>query len=201
MLKRSPNSDKKIETLLSNFHCKKNKDVERFLINNAIRFEKADKCRTYLIVPSDKPIKSDGTLKILGYVSIAKKTMQFPQQFSNSKRKRFDGIDKKAEEVNTFLIGQLGKNDDFKNTNEEIKGNLLLKYALNLIFKCYEIIGGRTVLVECSDCEKVTNFYKENGFEFVNRDKKTGLLQFILNLDNSNFKQEGIIIELDNILS
>lgn len=46
----SVKNENEIMDILSSFHCSKNFDVESFLRTKSIRFEKADKSRTYLII-------------------------------------------------------------------------------------------------------------------------------------------------------
>lgn len=53
-----------------------------------------------------------------------------------------------------------------------------------IILKCYKLIGGRNLLVECEDNEKLKDFYTENKFEFLKKDEETKLLQYILTMRN-----------------
>lgn len=62
------------------------------------------------------------------------------------------------------MIGQLGKNDVFK---DNIDGHEIIEYALSIISKSFQYVGGRIILVECNDNDKIVSFYKKNGFIFL----------------------------------
>ncbi|MBO0562597.1 acetyltransferase [Clostridium botulinum] len=187
-----------INNLLSDFDCKNNKDVSRFLKEKSIRFEQADKSRTYLIVPEENPLNSNGAFNILGYFTLAEKKITLPKNISKSKIQKYDGMDKKASEVNCYLIGQLGKNDKYKN---DIVGKEILDYAINIIKKCREFIGGRLVLVECEKKKKLINFYNDNKFEYLTKDENTDLLQFVLPLNNTEFIKNQNVEKILNIVN
>jgi len=180
---------------LSRFNCEKNNDVAKFLKEKSLRFERADKSRTYLVISEENILNEDGTLKILAYFTVAKKVITLPTITSKNKRKKYDGISNSATEINCFLIGQLGKNDEHKT---EIEGSTVLEYAINIIKKGREYIGGRVVLIECEDKPKLINFYVTNNqFEHISKDKKTGLLQLVYTLNNVAFeKAENSILDI-----
>ncbi|MBW9145754.1 hypothetical protein KTC92_02560 [Clostridium sp. CM027] len=90
-----------------------------------------------------------------------------------------DGLNKNAEELKCYLIGQLAKNDTYKDL---IDGKEILDSALNIIQKCYEIMGMRVVLVECVSNKNLTDFYENNNFQLIGYDEKTELLQFVTTL-------------------
>ena len=47
-----------IQKILSSFICKQDEDIENFLHNRALEFEKLSKARTYLVYDSDQLEKS-----------------------------------------------------------------------------------------------------------------------------------------------
>jgi len=57
-------SSNQVKKLLKTFQCSLNKDIEDFLYNKAITFEKKLRSRTYLLLNQD-------TLEVAGYFSIA----------------------------------------------------------------------------------------------------------------------------------
>jgi len=147
---------------LSNFFCKKDPDVQKFLHKNAIRFEDADKSRTYLIV--DEAELNSQRLVILGYFSLGLKSIDLAEEISKSKRRTLDGISKDAKSINVYLIGQLAKNDLYK---DKIAGSEIIDYAIPLIKDCMKKIGGRVVLVECKNKKKLIEFYKHHDFKIL----------------------------------
>lgn len=148
----------------SNFFCKKDRDVQNFLHNKAIRFEDADKSRTYFVVDEEKLTESK--LAIFGYFSLGIKSIDLDKNISKSQRRKLDGISKNADSLNVYLIGQLAKNDSYK---EQVTGSEMLNYAIPLIKNCMKIIGGRVVLVECKNHEKLVDFYKKQDFTVLQK--------------------------------
>lgn len=147
---------------VSNFFCKKDQDVQNFLHKNAIRFEDADKSRTYLIV--DEAELSNQRLVILGYFSLELKSIDLAEEISKSKRRELDGISKDAKSLNVYLIGQLAKNDLYI---DKITGSEIIDYAIPLIKDCMKKIGGRVVLVECKNKKKLLEFYHRHNFKVL----------------------------------
>lgn len=56
----------------------------------------------------------------------------------------------------------------YKELGSLIKGELLLKYACNLIQQAQNLIGGKTAIVECEDNKKLLEFYTSNDFRPFN---------------------------------
>lgn len=73
-----------------------------------------------------------------------------------------------------YLIGQLAKNDNYKN---QINGIEIIEYALNIILQAYEYVGGRFVLVECKNNEKLLSLYSKNSFIKLIKDDNNSLIQ------------------------
>jgi len=71
---------------------------------------------------------------------------------------------RKRKEFPVYLIGQLGKNDRFWNN---ITGSEILQMAIDIICYANELVGGRIILIEAMDNEKLINFYKKNGFKIL----------------------------------
>jgi predicted GNAT family N-acyltransferase len=69
---------------------------------------------------------------------------------------------KEQDGIPSYFISQLGKNDMFK---YNFKGEYLLNEAVNIIYKCIEMLGGNIVWLEANKgADYVTNFYKDYGF-------------------------------------
>ncbi|WP_228141325.1 hypothetical protein [Acinetobacter baumannii] len=108
------------------FSCPPNPDVESFLLNKdkGIRFENTSISRTYLIIDDD-------TGDILAYFSISFKEITLDtSNISKSLIKRLDGINKRAETLKVYLIGQIGKNFSVKNNPIKLD---FRTYALSFI--------------------------------------------------------------------
>ncbi len=162
----------------SNFFCKKDKDVQNFLHNKAIRFEEADKSRTYFVVDEEK--LNESKLAIFGYFSLGIKSIDLAEDIPKNQRRKLDGLSKNADSLNVYLIGQLAKNDNYK---DQVTGAELLNYAIPLIKNCMKIIGGRVVLVECKNQEKLVDFYKKQDFTKLQETEDTkNMIQLVQTL-------------------
>ena len=110
------------------------------MYNTAIQFSKQDIARTFIIMES---YKSQNV--IAGYFAISNKTTVIKSKMfpSKTKRKIISRYAKYSEEDKGYvitlpLIGQLGKNYEYKNL---ITGDILLKLALNKIKEIQNNIG------------------------------------------------------------
>ncbi len=155
---------RKVKEILSDFECKLNKDVEQFLKEKAIEFSKQDIAKTFIVMGSFK-----GNLVIVGYFSIATKTIEVKKNlFNTATRKRLsrfavNDMSSSVFEIPLPLIGQIGKN--FKNGyNKLITGDELLKLACKKVKEAQKIMGGRFVFLECEDKDNLKEFYESNGF-------------------------------------
>ena len=156
---------------MSSFICTDNTDIANFLHEKTIKYKQLGKARTYLFFDEEKLER--GLFVIVGYFSLALKTLILPESTSTNRRKVIDGFYGKLHghpirEVSCYLIGQIAKNSSLNQYS--LSGKDLLENALATIIPATEIVGGRWVLVECQNIDKLLNFYKENGFEYVARE-------------------------------
>ncbi|WP_153979722.1 GNAT family acetyltransferase [Paenibacillus xylanilyticus] len=171
---KSPLSEASIKELLLSFKTLDSQDsagaddVQYFLHEKSIQFEKMDLARTYLVMSTyrSKPV-------LVGYFSISNKPLTLPnkqfRRLSNSVKKRLMGLGYKSEQssyiIKGYLLGQLGKN-----FSEEARlanccnGNDLLQIAYKKIAEAHQIVGGRVLYLECENVAKIIDFYKSNGF-------------------------------------
>ena len=170
---------------LNSFKSLTNNDVEKFLHNKAIEIEKKSISTTHLLF-DDK--------KLVGYLSLSNKSLILPKEriekLSSSKRKRLVQSGQTLENghlvVNSYLIGQLGKNYDLPK-EIQVKGVDLLTLAFNLLLEVKKIMTARYVWLECRNSEKLIDFYKKFGFEKIdNFISKDGLVVMMMKLDRKN---------------
>ena len=164
---------KELNDFLTSFSCDRDSDIEYFLNNRAIEFEKLSKSRTYLICDEDdlinRPLRE---VSIYGYIALSLKILTVPEETSNRVRKEIDGLSAKihGERINDFscyLIGQLAKNSNIK--TDVISGKELIDIACNVIAASVDAVGGRYIMIECKDEEKLINFYNDNGFNVISK--------------------------------
>lgn len=60
------------------------------------------------------------------------------------------------------MIGQLARNSNVP--KDTISGAEMLKIANTIIGEAVKLVGGRNILVECRNNEKLIQFYLNNGF-------------------------------------
>ena len=154
-----------MKSILSEFYCPLNIDVESFLKNKAIEFGKQGISITQLIFKSykDRPV-------LVGYFTLANKQITIDEKkLSKSQRKRIhkfgvqDSVTKRTI-IPMPLIAQLGKNY-FNEYNNLINGGDLLQIAIDQAAEAQRIIGGRFIYLECEDIPRLIEFYKRNGFK------------------------------------
>lgn len=167
--------------ILSAFSCPENADVEKFLTKRAaIDFAKQGISQTFLVFA---PFKKKQVL--CGYFTIANKYIVVSKKsVSATTARKLRKFSMPAAPNDNFvimapLIAQLGKNyaDD---CNRLLRGDELLKLALDQIKLAQRIIGGKVVYVECEDTDFLKRFYQSNGFVIfgkrkLDKDEKTDM--------------------------
>jgi hypothetical protein len=153
--------EKNFTNAISKFTCK-DKDVEHFLSEKAAEHEKRNKSRTYLIMDEAK-IKSHDFL-VAAYFTLSLKALNFKDSVSKTKIKDIDGFSKTINAAATILIGQFGK-DELVSRN--IDGAALFDICIAVVYQVHNLIGSRVALIECQNIDKIVDFYKKNGFEFL----------------------------------
>lgn len=147
-----------LHKFLQSFVCVRNKDLEEFITNpnKAILSEQRAIARTYLYIDtaSNEPI-------LAGYFTISL-TVLNTKGISKSIIKKLDGIDKNRENIACYLIAQLGKYTNCKYTI----GHYLIDDALTQIENSQKITGGRFVVLDAVNDEKVLKFYADNPNSF-----------------------------------
>jgi hypothetical protein len=118
LISKFKEDDTSLNRILSSFSCDKDKDIEFFLRNKAVDFEKVSKSRTYLFC--DYQEFSENPIVVLGYFTLSLKVLILPDELSVHARKELDGFRGKIhgipiKEIPCFLIGQLAKNSNIAN--------------------------------------------------------------------------------------
>ena len=171
---------------LNSFKSLTNNDVEKFLHNKATFFEKSSISTTHLIFNNDN--------LLLGCFAVSNKSLilfkERVDKLSNSRRKKLMQSGQILENghiiVNSYLIGQLGKNYNLS-SKKHIRGKDLLTSAFNVVLEAKELINAKYVWLECRNSEKLIDFYKKFGFEKIdNFISKDGLVVMMMKLDRQN---------------
>lgn len=158
-----------VRAKLSSF-CSLNKDVEKFIRHDAVEFAKQSIAQTFLVFVPDE----DEDIPV-GYYTLTMKMLRVGKSTVSSnlfRRLRKFGAydnDKESCDIPSPLIAQISKNYNDEH-DKLITGSKLIRLACDDIKRAQEIVGGRTVYLECEDKEKLLRFYQDNGFtEFGKR--------------------------------
>ena len=156
-----------VRTILSDFSCPLNKDVEYFLSKKAIEFSAQGWAQTHLVFASYKQ-----KWVLVGYFALANKYIRISAarlgKAGSTLRKRiskFATYDSalKAYILSAPLIAQLGKN--YTNGYDKlITGDELLAEACDKISRIQLDLGGKFAYLECEDKPCLIDFYTRNGF-------------------------------------
>ena len=179
--------DDKLKSLLSSFACIYDEDIQNFLHNRAVEFERLSKSRPYLIVSEEQfenPEITFDEFTIYGYISLAVKVFTVPETTSNRQRQQLDGFSAKehGKQISNFpcyLIGQLARNSNVP--KESISGAELLNFAYDIIAISVDAVGGRNILIECHNDKKLVQFYLYNEFYRISQmpDENQSMIQMI----------------------
>lgn len=156
-----------VKSILSNFSCPLNPDVEFFLSKKAIDFSRNGWAQTHLVFASYQE-----EWVLVGYFALANKYIQISSKklgkASGSLRRRISKFATFDSSLKSYilaapLIAQLGKN--YRNGYDKlITGDALLSEACDKIRKLQFDIGGKFAYIECEDKAKLIDFYDRNGF-------------------------------------
>lgn len=131
-----------VKSILSDFSCKRNPEIENFVRKNAVDFAKKKMSVTYIVV--------DDTESICAIFTLTHKAIEITNKnLSNTMRKRIQRHSRLDEStgsfnVSAFLIAQFGKSDT-KTSEENISGNALMDFTFEVLTAVQHDIGGGLV--------------------------------------------------------
>ena len=154
---------------LSEFSVERNLDVQRFIRESAIPYQKAHNSRAYLLV--------DDSYKLKGYFTLSLACMRIPEGISNSLKRKMRGFGRNsASTVPCFLLGQLAREDSTPKGMFSLADivDMVTGYALHV----QEYVGGRFISLDCTD--ELVSLYESNGFQKINKtDDLNQMIMFI----------------------
>ena len=161
-------STNQIKKILKTFTCTINPDLQDFLHNKAITFERNLRSRTYLYASNENK-------SIVGYFTLAINYLQ-TDELQSEIIKVLDGYTDKINAIPCYLIGQLAVCDELRKVKI---GKFLLDDALEITNNAQMNFGGRFVLIDSVNNDKVINFYKENSFIAIENDTSLKSIKMI----------------------
>lgn len=165
---QNTDSNRKVKRLLETFNCTRNTDLQDFLYNRAVTFEKNLRSRSYLYIDND-------TQEVAAYFTITISTLH-TDGISPSVIELLDGYKDDIASIPCFLIGQLGKSDKFE--SHKI-GEYILDDAIEIIDQSQHSLGGRFILLDAINVEPIINFYKDNAFFPIEEDPNSESVKMI----------------------
>lgn len=163
-------------------------DVDNFLKNKSVIFDKQGLSRTHLVFSSYK-----GQTILVGYFTISNKPLIFTKRMLDKcsktlKKKLYQKGETHSSNNNLiiqgYLVAQIGKNYSKEAlATKAINGKDLLTLAYEMIESGAKIFGGSYIWVEYEDTEKLKRYYKDFGFtEIENHTSENGLKMAILKI-------------------
>lgn len=150
-------------SIIKNFRCPKNKDVESFLISKAYESCSRDFSRTYLLI-DDENEELEIYQCLIGYFTILNKQVSIPKSISVNMKKKLTGS-KTATSLNTILIAQLGKNYSYE--NKKFSGECILNEAESKCVEVYKLLGTKIIILEHQDTQFLNEFYIRNNYDLL----------------------------------
>lgn len=150
-------------SILSEFSCPKNTEIEDFLHSNAIEFAKRKMSISYLVF--------NDTQEFVGYFTLTHKMSSIPcDTLSKTSCKKLSMHSKLNEntlnyDVSAFLIAQFSKNYAVQDGNA-ITGDCLMDYVFDILFRIQHLVGGGVVFLECEEKQKLLDFYQNQNNRF-----------------------------------
>ena len=165
---QNTDSNRKVKKLLETFNCTRNIDLQNFLYNKAVTFEKNLRSRTYLYIDNTSQ-------EVAAYFTITISTLH-TDGISPEVIELLDGYKDDIASIPCFLIGQLGKSDKFEPRKI---GEFILDDAIEIIDQSQNTLGGRFILLDAINKQQVIKFYETNAFFPIENDPGSESIKMI----------------------
>lgn len=155
-------SKDKLNRAFQKFSCQREIDLENFLQDKAILYEKTGLGKTFLLLDSEELMSKN--FVVAAYFTIAQKAIDI-SQISNKKRRKmlgaYPGRDT-LKSIPAYLIGQLGRSDSY--TSNQLSGETILNECYSAISMAARIVGGNLIVLECREY-MFSSVYEKLGFK------------------------------------
>jgi hypothetical protein len=149
-----------LDQMIEEFSCVRDKDVESFLKNAAVKYDREGygRTNTYVDYENDDPV-------IVAFFTVAITATSFLEVSKSRKRKMLHS--KPGRDSHDYfggiLIGQVGRADGFD--SDVVNGQEMLSDAEVIIEMGREYIGGKIVYLDCK--ELLIPLYQSNGYDLL----------------------------------
>ena len=148
-----------VKEVFSNFTSSKNADVEDFIKDKAIDFEKKNLSRTFLVLDDDA-LQND-KIKLLGFFTLGIKSIIFGEDATLTKRNEI-AKSKIEKSIACFLLGQIARDD--KNSKKGF-GKIIFDEAIRKIKMAQQNVAGRCIYLDCK--KEMKDYYINLGFKLL----------------------------------
>lgn len=152
----------KLNNSFKKFSCQRESDLEDFLVHKAITYERTNYGKSYLLI--NRAELKKGNFEIVAYFTIAQRSVDISKLSNKRKRKvlgDYPGRDS-IKSAPAFLIGQLGRCDEY--SNDDLSGQQLLNECYHVISLAAQVVGGNLLVLECRE-HMFEKFYEGQGFK------------------------------------
>ena len=157
----------KIMTILSDFSCPLNLDVEHFIHEKAYDFERVGLARTYLIFAQPEP----HCTYLAAIYSLGQSDVQLSDDIKPRHKKKMFGTSYPiGRNVKTLLIGQLAKNYT-NGYNKYISGDILMGLIFSRIRDIHILFPSVVTHIDCKDDEHLKKYYERYGFSLFKKNR------------------------------
>ncbi|HAB0009505.1 TPA_asm: hypothetical protein GIN74_08885 [Listeria monocytogenes] len=168
--------ENEIENQIKNsFSCARERDLESFLHDKAILYERSSLGRTFLFLDEAKLVEK--VFSVMGFFTTAQTSYDITVLSKKRRRKVLGSAVPGRDTLNSFpafLIGQIGRNDQY--TSNDLTGETMLNECFLQLKQVSKITGGEHVILECREY-MFEKFYEAQGFhKFVEDTTSDGLL-------------------------
>ena len=159
-----------ISEKLSEYRNERDRDIERFLRERAIEYERRRWASTYLLL---SPADNFQSATIEAYFTLSHKAITPGDKVSNAKKKWLgNGLRNPNNLYHAVLIGQMGKRIG-AGRESLLTGDQILNCAFEVVRQADKIIAARNVFLEC-DIHRVRlqELYVDYGFRELQRNER-----------------------------
>jgi hypothetical protein len=153
-------SQELLEKQLGEFRCSRDGDIEKFIHEKAIEWERLGMSRTFLYREG-----AGKDTRLVAYITLAITSVDYAG-VSRNRRKKMLHRKPGRDSQNNFpglLIAQLARDDRFGSS--VIDGTKMIADAEDLIEIGRETLGGMLIYLDCK--KHLVQFYQRNGYELI----------------------------------
>lgn len=149
ILKKEEYSKQKLEEAFKKFSCRRETDLENFLVHKAIPYDNTGFGKTYLLI--DKCELKKGNFIILAYFTLALRSIDLSHLNKKAKRRVLGNYPGREglNSISAYLVGQLGRCDNC--AKEGLSGQQILNECYHTISLAAKVVGCNLLVLECRE--------------------------------------------------